>query len=235
MRKANNYETAMFKRKYCKSDKTRIQMRQDFSVVVESHEEVMPGSIVNSFATGERRIDGEFVLFTVKDQEKGIMYYPIFSVETARTMLNAWDIRMPPKRSILRDVNEGGTGGGGNGHTTHNANNKKLRLLILFARSLIVHHVEHPEPMYGPLKIIYERLEEHPEWEVCSRDILQVNDMIKKYINGTTNKRNENYQDLQEYIVFLQNNIGNRQLRDVDFNVLGQILKRKYPNEQIYF
>lgn len=227
MRKANNNEIVIFKKKYCKSDETRIQIRQDFEVIVESHEEVVPGSFVTSFATGERKIEDEFVLFTVKDRENEVEYHPIFSVETARTMLNAWGIKMPPKRSILQEVNVGGRGGSSGGvHTKHNDNNKKLRRLILFARYFMVHHVREPEPMYGPFKTIYDKLLKHPDWDVRSKDILEVNDKLKKYINGSTNQRKDNYQNLQEYLDVLEKKIGDRQLKDRNFESLKILLQR---------
>ena len=63
MRTANEYEIAIFKKEYCKNGEARISIGKDFEVDVESFEELLPGKIVSSYATGNRDIENSFIMF----------------------------------------------------------------------------------------------------------------------------------------------------------------------------
>lgn len=140
MRTANEYEIAIFKKEYCKNGEDRISIGKDFEVDVESFEELLPGKIVSSYATGNRDIENSFIMFRVCDVIKDIQYFPVFSETIGRKMLKSWNKPVPKKRSIFIEDNNGvgrGNGGTGNGNK-NNVENSKLRSLILFARSLTI-------------------------------------------------------------------------------------------------
>ena len=149
MRTANEYEIAIFKKEYCKNGEARISIGKDFEVDVESFEELLPGKIVSSYATGNRDIENSFIMFRVCDVIKDIQYFPVFSETVGRKMLKSWNKPVPKKRSIFIEDNNGvgrGNGGTGNGNK-NNVENSKLRSLILFARSLMILHINDPQPM----------------------------------------------------------------------------------------
>ncbi len=237
MRSADEYEIATFKAEYCKNDEARIGIGQDFVVKVESFEELLPGKSVSSYATGNRDIENSFIMFNVSNMVKEIQFFPVFSETVGRKMLRAWNSPIPKKRSIFIEENNGIGGSdsvAGNGNRK-NAENSKLRSLILFTRSLMILHIYDPQPMNGMLKEIYEKLEAHPYWNVRNYEIKSVNTALRNFLKKDTNIQNENFQNIQDYIEFLQVNVGGKRLRNANFDSLRNIMKTKYPTEQIYF
>ena len=47
--------------------------------------------------------------------------------------------------------------------------------------------------------------------------------------------QNENFQNLQDYILYLQTNVTGRRLRNTNFDMLRNIMRTEYPAEQVYF
>lgn len=237
MRTANEYEIAIFKEEYCKNEEARISIGKDFEVDVESFEELLPGKIVSSYATGNRDIENSFIMFRVCDTIKDIQYFPVFSETVGRKMLKSWNKPVPKKRSIfIEDNNDAGGGNGGTGSgNKNNAENSKLRSLILLARSLMILHIKDPQPMNGMLKELYEKLESHPYWNVRNYEIKAVNTAIGNFLRKEINVQNENFQNLQDYILYLQTNVTGRRLRNTNFDTLRNIMRTEYPTEQVYF
>lgn len=236
MREASEQEIEKFKIRYCRNDETRKSIGIDFDVKIESFEELLPGKIVRSYATGNRNIENSFILFNVCDNENGIQYFPVFSESVGRRMLNAWNIPVPKKRSVF--VHENNSAGAANNRTLresrNNSENLELRNLILFTRSLMILHIDNPKPMYGALKDVYEKMELHPYWKVLGKEIKSVNTSLKNYLKES-NDNKENFQNLQEYIQYLQGNIRGKGLRNTNFDKLREIMKKEYPGEEIYF
>ena len=100
MRTANEYEIAIFKKEYCKNGEARISIGKDFEVDVESFEELLPGKIVSSYATGNRDIENSFIMFRVCDVIKDIQYFPVFSETVGRKMLKSWNKPVPKKKAL---------------------------------------------------------------------------------------------------------------------------------------
>ena len=48
-------------------------------------------------------------------------------------------------------------------------------------------------------------------------------------------ERNENFQNLHDYILYLQTNVTGRRLRNTNFDKLRNIMGTEYPAEQVYF
>ena len=186
----------------------------------------MPGKIVSSYATGNRDIENSFIMFRVCDVIKDIQYFPVFSETVGRKMLKSWNKPVPKKRSIFIEDNNGvgrGNGGTGNGNK-NDVENSKLRSLILFASSLMILHINDPQPMNGMLKELYEKLELHPYWNA-----------IGSFLRKDIDIQNENFQNLQDYILYLQTNVTGRRLRNTNFDTLRNIMRTEYPAEQVYF
>ena len=166
-----------------------------------------------------------------------IQYFPVFSETVGRKMLKSWNKPVPKKRSIFIEDNNGvgrGNGGTGNGNKK-NVENSKLRSLILFARSLMILHINDPQPMNGMLKEIYEKLELHPYWNVRNYEVKAVNTAIGSFLRKDINVQNENFQNLHDYILYLQTNVTGRRLRNTNFDTLRNIMRTEYPAEQVYF
>lgn len=237
MRTANESEIAAFKKEYCKNDESRISIDRYFEVEVESFEELLPGKTVCSYATGNRDIENSFIMFNVYNPIADIQYIPVFSETVGRKMLKAWSKSVPKKRSIF--VEESTGVGGGNGATgikkNNNVENSKLRSLIIFTRSLMILHIDEPRPMNGMLKEIYDKLELHSYWNVRNYEIKSVNTALGNFLQKRVNVQNENFQNLQDYIHYLQINVGGRRLRNTNFDTLRNVMRTDYPREQIYF
>ena len=166
-----------------------------------------------------------------------IQYFPVFSETVGRKMLKSWNKPVPKKQSIFIEDNNGvgrGNGGTGNGNKK-NVENSKLRSLILFARSLMILHINDPQPMNGMLKELYEKLELHPYWNVRNYEVKAVNTAIGSFLRKDINVQNENFQNLHDYILYLQTNVTGRRLRNTNFDTLRNIMRTEYPAEQVYF
>lgn len=233
---ASHEQNKAFARSYCWGDAARAKLIRDFQVEVESYEKLLPDQGVKSFATGGRTIVHEVIIFKVVDAENGIVYFPAFSAAVGRALARAAGLPLPRKMGVLTEPRDGGGGGaGGNGHRARNIENKKMLLLIQFVRSLWLLHTPKITPMYGPLRRIYRKLEEHPEYDVFVSDIARINTAIKTYLHSSTNRNNENFLDLPQYIAYLAATYPRYNLRDHDFDILRQRLQLAYPNVDIFF
>lgn len=238
MREATKNEIAAFSKRYCKDTLSRISMNKYFEVKVESFEELLPGKTVNSYATGSRKIEGAFMIFDVYDREKELHYFPVFSESTARAMLKAWNKPVPKKRSIFTSEESSRIHKGSDktaSKSTINEENAQLRRLILFSRSLMVYHINNPQPMGGMLNEIYEKYDTNPSWKIKAFEVKSINTALKNFLKKNINTRNENFQTLQEYIDFLRHNKYEKCLKSTNFDILREIMKKYYPEEQIFF
>lgn len=238
MQEANEAQINWFRHQYCKSGDKRLKMNEDFEVKVLSYEELLPGNIVRSYASGNKEICGAFIVFEVSDLEREIIYYPVFSESVGRELIRAWDMKLPSKMTVF--IDDGNGGGGGHRDTGERdeqkkKDNRKMLLLILLARSMMILHVKEPEPMRDPFKRIYNKLLEHKKYNVFESDIKIVNSAIQSFLKKPINLDNENFVNLQDYIRYLQNQYPNRKLRKFDFDVLRNKMKEAYPDENIVF
>ena len=85
------------------------------------------------------------------------------------------------------------------------------------------------------LKEIYEKLELHPYWNVRNYEVKAVNTAIGSFLRKDINVQNENFQNLHDYILYLQTNVTGRRLRNTNFDTLRNIMRTEYPAEQVYF
>ncbi len=235
MKKATIQQINEFKEQYCHSGPSREMISRDFIVNVETYEELLPGNTVKSYATGNRDIDKAFIVFKVVDSVNELLYYPVFSESLGRKLANSWGLKLPPKMTVF--VTENGNGGsrGKCGGSKRKDDNKKMLQLIQYARSMMLLHVSEPEPMDGAFKNIYNKLEQHPSYDVFPSYIKSVNTAIFSYLKSATNKENENFSNLQQYIQYLQLHYPKLKLRNFDFEVLKNKIKAEYPDVNIVF
>lgn len=113
--------------------------------------------------------------------------------------------------------------------------NKKMLQLIQYARSMMILHVSEPEPMSGAFKNIYDKLEQHPAYDVFASDIKSVNTAISSYLKSATNRKYENFSNLQQYIEYLQLHYPKLKLRNFDFEMLKNKIIAEYPDVNIVF
>lgn len=236
MRSATPKEIDEFKKQYCKNDQARISMIDECEVEVESFEDLLPQKQIISYATGERSITDSFIMFHVCKND--VEYFPVFSESTARKMLNAWHMSIPPKRSIFIEETPSSTST--TGKTVHRGTttveSTQMRTLILFSYSLMTLHVASPDPMDGIFKEFYIKYEMHPGYTPFASEIKKINSALRNFFqrNGY-NHSHENFQHLQEYIQYLHSHIGNKRLRQTDFQSLRDIMHTSYPDVQAYF
>ncbi len=238
MKQATDIEIDCFKKNFCKNESNRISIIKHYDVTIEAFEELLPGKHISSYATGNRDIEGAFVMFRVVDVQNETEFYPVFSETVARKMINSWGMSMPNKRSIFSEINNGTSKGQicyNSGTQRVDGDNVKLRHLILLVRSLMILHIELPNPMNGPLKEIYEKLDEHPEKNIKDSYVKSVNTILKKALENGFNSNNENFKDLNDYIEYLKSCCTNKRLKKCDFESLRKIMRKSYPNDDVYF
>ena len=66
-------------------------------------------------------------------------------------------------------------------------------------------------------------------------EVKAVNTAIGSFLRKDINVQNENFQNLQDYILYLQTNVTGRRLRNTNFDTLRNIMRTEYPAEQVYF
>lgn len=237
MVEANKLQIEWFENKYCKSREQRLSIGRDFKVDVLSYEELLPGNKVKSYATGNREIDKGFIVFEVIDMANNLIYYPVFSETVGRQLVKEWGLKLPSKMTVFTGASNsvGGSGGKGGKTEQRKEENKKMLQLIQLARSMMIMHVNEPEPMREPFRSIYNKLEQNPNYDVWESDIKSINTAVSNFLNRPTNKMNENFASLQQYIAHLQNLYPDRQLRKFDFQILRDKMNKKYPKETIIF
>ena len=244
MGEATNKQVENFKTEYCMNNISRLRIQDDFIVEVNSYEELLPGKTIKSYATGNRKINGGFIIFRVLQQDSNIIYYPVFSESVGRSLVKEWGLKLPKKMTIFSQIR--------NYNNENNRNNcreseeerrrdgkrtkenKQMLQLIQLARSMMILHVEDPGPMRNPFKSIYDTLDTHPGYSVFESEIKKVNTAILHFLNGPTNKKNENFKNLQEYICYLEKNFPNIRFGKFDFEILREKMSR-YCQDNIVF
>lgn len=240
MLEATNMQIKEFKNRYCGNNENRQKINDEFNVEVESYEELLPGKTVRSYATGNRRIDRGFIVFKVQDIVNGINYHPVFSESLGRQLVKDWKLKLPKKMKVFSEINQCNDGSSTNLRADRKTiqrkdENKQMLLLIQLARSMMILHVEEPEPMRNPFKDIYHKLEQHPRYDVFESDIKSINTAISHFFCKAINKNNENFTNLQEYVFYLEKKYPDKRLRNFDFERLRDKIRKKYPNENIVF
>lgn len=239
MRNATQNEINVFKEQYCSSEIDRDKIKDNFNITIESYEELLPGDSVKSYATGNRMIDGSFIIFSVVDELDGITYNPIFSDTVARKVAKGAGLQIPVKMSVFTDNSEGvsrsDTKVANSNKNKRKNDNKQMLLLIQFARSMMILNQKEPQPMNGVFKKIYDTLLCKPYYNVFESDIKSINTSLKNYIARETNFKNENFENLQQYINYLQRTYPNKRIKNCEFEILRQKMHEKYPDEKIYF
>ena len=89
--------------------------------------------------------------------------------------------------------------------------------------------------MREPFRGIYNKLEEHPRYDVWESDVKSINTAISHFLNKQANKTNENFADLQQYILYLQTQYPERHLKTFDFQILRDKMMKKYPHDVVVF
>lgn len=233
---ATNTQIDIFRKQYCLCHKNRTNINNDFDVSIESFEKLLPGNTVRSYATGSKPIKEGFIIFKAIDKSADISYYPVFSESVGRRLAKEWNIKLPPKMAVLIDKEKGISGSSISGTgSKRKIDNQKMLLLIQFARSLMILHVKSPSPIKDPFRLIFNKLSTHPNYNVFESDVKSINTAIKNFLHCSTNTSNENFNNLQQYIDYLEANYPKQKLRDHDFEILREKMRSKYPNEMIVF
>ena len=100
---------------------------------------------------------------------------------------------------------------------------------------MMILHASTPKPMHGPFKDIYDKLYNNPSYDVFESDIKSINSAIRNFMSSSTNKKHENFTNLQNFIKYLQHQNFKQKLIDPDFSMLREKFHKKYPNEIIVF
>ncbi len=228
-----------FKKNYCKDDFARRKMLDDFQVSIESYEELLFGQYINSYATGERKIKNTFMILNVLDKSEDKIYYPVFSEKVVREMLKYRTMKIPRKITIFT-----GAGNRTGSYTKQNIDqervtckrteaNKELMNLIELVRALMLFKINNPIPMKGVFKEIYDGLILFPDRDPFPSKIKSINTALCNYIEDHGIKNGFNH--LNDFIDYVRNNGGNKQLKQINFETLRTMFTIRYPHERLYF
>ena len=66
-------------------------------------------------------------------------------------------------------------------------------------------------------------------------EVKAVNTAIGSFLRKDIIVQNENFQNLHDYILYLQTNVTGRRIRNTNFDTLRNIMRTEYPAEQVYF
>lgn len=237
MKKANNMQTKIFEKTYCKSHDDRIKMKELFQLYIESYEDVWLETPIKSSASGNRKIHGAFMIFKVVDKTKNIEYFPIFSESVGRKLANYCELKIPPKMTIFTtESNSSKTRFNKNSDSkVRNKENKEMLQLIVLSRSMMLLNATQILPMVDPFKRIYDKLHEHPNYIVFENDIKTVNSAIENFINSEKNQDYNKFTNLEDYINLLQKNSTKKVIKEIDFSCLKEKLKKSNPEIQLFF
>ena len=239
MREANINEINIFKENYCRSEESRNKIMTEFTTVIDSFEEAIPWQEINSWATGNKKIGGSFIIFKVIDEEKQIFYNPVFSETVGKAMLKSENRigELPDKINIFgAETNNGAVGNRTDGSQIRtNSNNRNLRILIMYIRTMMLLGVPNPKPMTGWFRELYEKLSKNPNLDVYESEIKSVNTALRKHLM----KETITFNHLDEFLEYLANELNNRgvnkNLRTRSFQALREKFSSKYPDEELFF
>lgn len=236
MPNASLKEIEEFRINYCQSQESRLSIINDFTVLVASFEELLPDKKVTSYAFGGKPITKAFMIFKVSDDKSHITYFPVFSESVGRKMLRHWGMVTPPKMRLFVDDTRG-SDSVSFPHMVHphtNENNRNLRLLIVFARSMMILHSDEPQPMHGVFKDIYDSLLSNSTHDVSARQIKCINTAIMNYLNSKTNLSKERFTILGDYIDMISKRYKQKIVK-YNFEKLRQLFIASYPEHKLYF
>ena len=100
-RQATIKEVLLFQHKYCESAKSRETLIHKFKVTVEAYEELPPWYSTFSADGSDIRFKDDIIMFCVRDFDKLIEYYPVFSAEEGLRLLSKWKMPVPPKMTAF--------------------------------------------------------------------------------------------------------------------------------------
>ncbi|MCM1368655.1 MAG: hypothetical protein NC184_07610 [Roseburia sp.] len=229
----------LFKMNYCGNAENRKQMLIDFNVSVASFEELLVGHSINSYATGERKIENNFMILNVIDSINNKTYQPVFSETVARVMFRNTDIEIPRKMTVYSNSNHHADHYNGRAtrqiphESRRTSANAQLISLIELSRALMLFKVDNPKPMDGVFKKIYDDLNKYPGSDPFPYKIKSINTALGKYIesHGTTN----GFHHLNDFIDYIQGTCKTKKINRFDFEILRAMFSAEYPSEKIYF
>lgn len=244
-REANRDEIERFKKDYCKNAENRSKIFDDFKVSVNIFSESLPDKTYCSYATGEKEITGAYIIFDVQDLTQKIVYYPIFSEAVGRQMLKSQErISIPQKTSIFLEENISKNSflstsyKKGDKSVKVNSDAIKTITLILFIYQLMGFHIEHPKQIYGILKELLDKFSEHPNFKPFPEELYKINNTLEKFLAKEINTKNENFNNLQDFIDFIKEKYPEycNRMKNTDFSSLRDILNKEYGSTfKIYF
>ena len=232
-KEANEKQVNNFKKIYCKSEKKRLSLikNKDFKITPLIFSEALPNHPVYSYASGNRAITKSYILFLVEDTKNQINYFPIFSENIGRKILNNLGEDYPEKISFYNILNGNNNS---KSKTTLKTNKSTLKPEILEFKKLILlscffmnKNTKDLIP-YGVFRNLLLGINKN--YKLKAQNIKSVNTGLKHFISK--NKLDPN--EFKEFTKFLVE-CNNTDIKKVNFEDLRKIFKEKYLNEKIFF
>ena len=233
-KKANKEQVKNFKKNYCKSEKKRLNLvkNKDFKITPLIFSDALPNHPVYSYASGNRLITKSYVLFLVEDTKNNVNYFPIFSENIGRKILNNLGEDCPRKISFYNILNRNNNS---KNKTISKINKNTLKpevfefeKLILLSCFFMNKDTEDFIIPYGAFRNLLLKI--NKDYVLKAQDIKSVNTGLKNFIS----KKELSSDRFKEFIKFLVED-DNADIKKVNFEDLRKIFKEKYSNEKIFF
>ena len=225
-RQATIKEVLLFQHKYCESAKSRETLIHKFKVTVEAYEELPPWYSTFSADGSDIRFKDDIIMFCVRDFDKLIEYYPVFSAEEGLRLLSKWKMPVPPKMTAF------GTHLAGAMPSDDNAS---FRSLIAYSRLYMLKQGKYHAKMAFGFNNLYKQLYDFPACEVSAEAVQLVNVVLGDYIHHSQTIHVENRKTLQKFIAYVTTVYSLLEFRNADFARLRKKLREAYPDEKINF
>ena len=233
-KKANKEQVKNFKKNYCKSEKKRLNLvkNKDFKITPLIFSDALPNHPVYSYASGNRLITKSYVLFLVEDTKNNVNYFPIFSENIGRKILNNLGEDCPREISFYNILNRNNNS---KNKTISKINKNTLKpevfefeKLILLSCFFMNKDTEDFIIPYGAFRNLLLKI--NKDYVLKAQDIKSVNTGLKNFIS----KKELSSDSFKEFIKFLVED-DNADIKKVNFEDLRKIFKEKYSNEKIFF
>lgn len=228
-RLANELEISQFQRRFCKTAKDRRTIINFYRVEVELVEDSLPYQKIIGGDGKMMTLKGVIVMLKVIDDANKVVYYPVFSEQTAKRLLKLWKLQLPTKLSVFADASAERQ------DSYYDPLNVRLRTLIAYTRIFLLEQKRIYQPLPTSLHYIHDLLASLPNYAVEAELVKVVNDVIGSYLQHYHPDSYISCTALEDYICYLRNHYTMLAFKNSDFSELRQLLQTNFPNEPIYF
>lgn len=225
-RKATSKENLVFQNQYCKHAETRENLIHYFTVTVEAYEELPPWYSTFNANGSDIRLKDDIIMLRIRDSEKLIEYYPVFSAAEGIRLLHKWRMDVPPKMTVFAEHKS---------KRKLSADNASLRSLIAHCRLFMLEEDKQHAVMAFAFNNFFKQLFDVPTCDVSPEAIRLINTVLGDYITNSKAKHYGDSKTLPEFIAYINRVYSLLTFQSSNFDGLREKLRKAYPDDEIYF